>query len=140
MGTYTMDEGRRLLVRVPKGVELVGYIAELLREQDVRQGFISGIGALADAAVGFYDQQTHAYHELELAGGHEIVSLLGNISLRDGAPHAHLHAALAGHDGKVIGGHLARGTVFLTELVIVEFTGRELERVFDEPTGLICWP
>ncbi len=140
MGVYEFKEGRRLLARVPKGTELVGHITGLLVEHDIRQGFISGIGALADAALGFYDQQTHEYHEMKLFGGLEIVSLLGNISLRDGAPHAHLHAGLAGHDGKVYGGHLARGTVFLTELVIIEFTGRELERLPDEPTGLVCWP
>jgi predicted DNA-binding protein with PD1-like motif len=140
LGLYEFKEGRRFLVRVPRGEELVAYVDRLVNEHGIAQGFISGIGAVADAAIGFYDQTTHAYHELELSGGLEIVSLLGNLSRREGRCHAHLHVGLADHSGTMYGGHFSRATVFLTELVIVEFTGRELERLPDEATGLVCWP
>ncbi len=143
MGVYEFKAGRHFLVRVPKGAELVGFITELIRRRNIRQGEISAIGAVADAAIGFYDQQTHEYHEVELTGGLEIVSLTGNISLKDGIPHAHMHVGLADHSGAMFGGHLSRATVFLTEIVIHEFLGiekKELERLPDESTGLSCWP
>ncbi len=140
MGLYEFKEGRRFLVRVTRGEELVAFIDRLINEQEIAQGFISGIGAVAEATIGFYDQQTHDYREVELTGGLEIVSLLGNVSRREGRCHAHLHVGLADHSGAMYGGHLGRATVFLTELVIVEFTGRELERLPDEATGLVCWP
>ncbi len=139
MGLYEFKEGRRFLVRVPRDEELVAFIDRLINEQGIAQGFISGIGAVAEAVIGFYDQQTHDYREVELTGGLEIVSLLGNISRREGRCHAHLHVGLADHSGAMYGGHLGRAVVFLTELVIVEFTGRELERLPDESTGLVCW-
>jgi len=140
VGLYEFKEGRRFLVRVTRGEELVAFIDRLINEQEIAQGFISGIGAVAEATIGFYDQQTHDYREVELTGGLEIVSLLGNVSRREGRCHAHLHVGLADHSGAMYGGHLGRATVFLTELVIVEFTGRELERLPDEATGLVCWP
>jgi len=140
VGLYEFNEGRRFLVRVPKGEELVAYVDRLVNEHGIAQGFISGIGAVAEATIGFYDQKTHDYREVELTGGLEIVSLLGNVSRREGRCHAHLHVGLADHEGRMYGGHLGRATVFLTELVIVEFTGRELERVPDDATGLVCWP
>jgi len=142
VGVYEFKAGRRFLVRVPKGAELVGYITELIQKENIRQGEITAIGAVADATIGFYDQQTHEYHEVELTGGLEIVSLTGNISLKDGKPHLHAHAGLADHSGAMFGGHLSRATVFLTEIVIHEFvnnTAKELERVPDETTGLSCW-
>jgi len=139
VGLYEFKEGRRFLVRVPRDEELVAFIDRLINEQGIAQGFISGIGAVAEAVIGFYDQQTHDYREVELTGGLEIVSLLGNISRREGRCHAHLHVGLADHSGVMYGGHLGRAVVFLTELVIVEFTGRELERLPDESTGLVCW-
>jgi hypothetical protein len=140
VGLYEFSEGRRFLVRVPKGEELVAYVDRLINEQGIAQGFISGIGAVAEAVIGFFDQETHGYRELELTGGLEIVSLLGNISRREGRCHAHLHVGLADHSGAMYGGHLGRAVVFLTELVVVEFTGRELERLPDDATGLVCWP
>ncbi|MCK4594986.1 DNA-binding protein [bacterium] len=140
MGLYELREGRRFLVRVPRGEELVAHVDDLINEHGIEQGFISGIGAVSEATIGFYDQDTHEYRELDLTGGIEIVSLLGNISQKEGRSHAHLHIGLADHEGRMYGGHLSGARVFLTELVIVEFTGRELERVPDEATGLVCWP
>jgi predicted DNA-binding protein with PD1-like motif len=140
VGLYEFKEGRRFLVRVPRDEELVAFIDRLINEHGIAHGFISGIGAVAEATIGFYDQKTHDYREVELTGGLEIVSLLGNISRREGRCHAHLHVGLADHSGAMYGGHLGRAVVFLTELVIVEFTGRELERLPDEATGLVCWP
>ncbi len=126
MGLYELREGRRFLVRAPKGVELVAFVGDLINEHGIGQGLITGIGAVSEATIGFYDQDTREYRESTLTGGLEIVSLLGNISQKEGRSHAHLHIGLADHEGRMYGGHLSGARVFLTELVIVEFTGREL--------------
>jgi len=140
LGLYEFKEGRRFLVRVPRDEELVAFINGLINEHRIEQGFITGIGAVSEATIGFYDQDTREYRESTLTGGLEIASLLGNISQKEGRSHAHLHIGLADHEGRMYGGHLSGARVFLTELVIVEFTDCELERVPDESTGLVCWP
>ena len=68
------------------------------------------------------------------------MTLLGNVSRRDGATAVHLHATLADHDVACYGGHVAAGcVVFACELFIQELVGEPLERSFDEVTGLPLW-
>ena len=68
------------------------------------------------------------------------MTLLGNVSRRDGATAVHLHATLADHDGVCVGGHVAAGcVVFACELFIQELVGEPLQRGFDEATGLPLW-
>ncbi len=63
----------------------------------------------------------------------EIVSLSGTLS-PDGL---HLHIALAGRDGRCVGGHLLDGCIVHTtaELVIGELTDLAFRRVEDPATG-----
>ena len=73
-------------------------------------------------------------------GAVELVSLLGNVSRRDGATAVHAHATLAGHDGACVGGHVVPGCrVFACELILQELVGEPLERGLDEVTGLPLW-
>jgi predicted DNA-binding protein with PD1-like motif len=71
----------------------------------------------------------------------EIVSLYGNVSLKDGRPFAHLHVVLPDEQGNGKGGHLVAGgaPVFACEVTIEEYSGPELVRNFDEQTGLFLW-
>jgi predicted DNA-binding protein with PD1-like motif len=72
----------------------------------------------------------------------EIVSLYGNISLKDGKPFAHVHVVLSDAKGNGRGGHLLPGRtpVFACELIIEEFDGEPPVRLNDENTGLALWP
>ena len=71
----------------------------------------------------------------------EIVSMYGNISLKNGKPFVHAHVVLSDKKGNARGGHLLPGSsVFACELTIEEFEGPELIRGFDERTGLTLWP
>ena len=71
----------------------------------------------------------------------EILSLIGNISLKDDKPFVHAHITLADQEGRAWGGHLAEGTkVFAGEFVIQEYlTEKPLVRHLDEETGLFLW-
>jgi predicted DNA-binding protein with PD1-like motif len=104
-------------------------------------GEIRAIGALQRARLAFYDQHSHAYGERSLDQPLELVTLLGNVSRRDGGTAVHVHATLADHDGVCIGGHVAPGcTVFACELFLQELVGGEpLERGLDDKTGLSLW-
>jgi hypothetical protein len=72
----------------------------------------------------------------------EILSLMGNVSLKDDKPFVHAHITLADARGVAMGGHLAEGTiVFACEFMIEEYiSDRALVRYFDEKTGLFLWP
>ena len=71
---------------------------------------------------------------------HEITSLIGNISMRDGAVALHAHVTLGDRRGNVRGGHLLPGTpVFACEAVLCKIEGPELTRGYDEITKLPLW-
>jgi predicted DNA-binding protein with PD1-like motif len=122
------------------GRDLLEEIAAVADSHGMQTAELRAIGALQAACLSFYDQTTHTYGEFALDTPVEIVSLLGNVSRRDGATMVHAHAALAGHDGACVGGHVAPGcSVFACELVLQELVGEPLVREFDEVTGLALW-
>ena len=131
---------RTFVAQLPYGSDLYDSLTQFIQHENIKLGRISGIGAVTHSVVAYYDQSAKKYITLEFNGGMEILSLQGNISLRDGKPFVHAHITLADADGKVFGGHLFPGTkVFACEVSIDEFEGEELVRGFDESTGLWLW-
>jgi uncharacterized protein len=140
MGSREFARGRRVVARLPHGGDLLGEIAAVADAHGMQAAEVRGIGALQTARLAFYDQTAHEYGEFAVDAPVEIVSLLGNVSLRDGATAVHAHAALAGHDGACVGGHVAPGCViFACELILQELVGEPLVREFDDVTGLPLW-
>jgi len=140
MGSAEVNEGRRLIARLPRDEDLAEAILAVAREHRLELAQVWAIGAVRRARLAYYDQTERKYHEIELDEPLEIVSLMGNISLRDGALALHAHAVFGGRDGRTYGGHVLPGCgIYACELFVVELAGRTLERVHDEGTGLPLW-
>lgn len=143
MYPITVARGRTLVGRLKKGDDLLGALARLCTEANIRLGSIQAIGAVSKAVVGFYLQEPGEYVTLDYDYHQEIISLIGNISIRDGKPDIHAHLALSNGEGKLYGGHLMEGTtVFACEYTINEFIPEngDFVRTFNEETGLHLWP
>lgn len=126
--------------RLDHGADLLEEITTVCKDNNIRLGKIEAIGAVKKATLGYYDQKTMAYGFFELDRPLEITSLVGNVSIKDGEPMVHAHVTLADHDGTVMGGHLAPGTIiFACEATIQELEGEELVRGMDEATQLPLW-
>jgi len=106
---------------------------------EIETAFISAIGALTRADLGYYDQTDREYHVTAVDGPVEIAACSGNISLLEGLPFVHAHAVLADGRGRSWAGHLVRGTIFAAELYLQELYGLPLNRVPDPITGLKLW-
>ncbi|MGB9711260.1 MAG: PPC domain-containing DNA-binding protein [Thermodesulfovibrio sp.] len=130
---------RVLQGRLFKGEEIVSGITKFLKENSITSGLISGIGAVKKARVGYYDQSEKEYVSHEFNEPMEILSLKGNISIKDGEPFAHIHIVLSKKDFSCIGGHLYEAEVFAFEFEILELEGNSFIRGFDEETGLFLW-
>lgn len=126
--------------RLDHGTDLLEEITDICRNNDIRLGRVEAIGAVRKARLAYYDQHTFEYRFFTIDKPLEIVTLTGNISLRDGEPFVHAHIALADKAGTVFGGHLASGTiVFACETIIESMEGTPFEREFDEETHLPLW-
>lgn len=131
------EPGERLIGRLRRGEDLLETLTELCTKHNIRSGWLSGLGAVERARIGYYDQEKREYAFLEIEDRLEITNLTGNISLKEGVPMVHAHITLADASGKVYGGHLAPGTVaFACELIIEVLQGTTLERKHDAETGL----
>lgn len=102
------------VLRLDPGEEIIASLTAWAEAKGVQGGAISGIGAVGEAELGFFWRTTRTYERRTFTGEHEILSLLGNFSMRDGKPFPHCHLILAGADMVAHGGHLFRGEVTVT--------------------------
>ena len=137
-----VTEARKIMGRLKKGDDLLAALTSICQEIGITLGEVKAIGAVSQARVGYYHQDTRQYEWLDLPRPLEILALEGNISLKDGKPFVHAHVMLSDGDGRAFGGHLADGTiVFAAEFVIQELKAEQsLHRQMDEETGLFLWP
>jgi predicted DNA-binding protein with PD1-like motif len=142
MLTVLTRPGRCFMGRLALGDDLLLTLEKLCRDHNITLGEVRALGAVAQARVGYYDQEERKYCFLELDQPLEILALVGNISLKDGQPMVHAHLTLADTSGRAFGGHLAEGTpVFACEFVIQEhLADQTLARQPDADTGLMLWP
>ncbi len=133
--------GGQYLLVFDRGEKLMAGLTEFAKKVDLQGGVISGIGALTNAELGAYDLDKKEYHkEVFSAENYELISMMGNFSLKDGEPFAHVHVGLGGHDFKQFGGHLFEADVAVTAEVYIHPLGIMPERKYSESIGLglIC--
>ena len=132
-------EGRYILARLDHGAEIISQISDIARDAKIEVGVFGVIGALSQAELSYYDQDSLQYGRILIEKPVELVSCSGNISEKDDRPFVHAHAVLAGQEGTVRGGHLSSGTIFAAELHCQELLGLPLKRDHDSITGLNLW-
>ncbi len=128
--------GDRYMLRLETGEDLLGAITAFAADRRIDAGSVSGIGSVTDATLGYFDRTSKEYLRQPVPGDTEIVSLLGNLSLKDGQPFAHVHVTLGGRNMGVVAGHLFGGTVAATCELVVEPLPGLLQRTKDSATGL----
>jgi predicted DNA-binding protein with PD1-like motif len=137
---YPSEDGKAAFVRLERGSDLLDALNDAAAELGVDAGTVQLIGAVQELVLGYFNQQKKEYERHQFTGGFEIVSGLGNVSLRDGKPFVHLHLVCAAQDASTIGGHLMEGTtVFLGEAYFRQLGGAAPEREQDDDIGLPAW-
>lgn len=128
--------GKAVFARLLEGEDLLEGITQIATKSKIRAGFFFLIGTLRSAKLGFY--QDGKYLPIEMKQELEIVSCLGNISIKEGKAFPHAHIAVSDEKGRVFGGHAMPGCLVgvTAELVLVEALGLKITRQFDEITGL----
>jgi len=140
MKSFGYDNQRFFLGRLERGDDILEKLTGFCKQNDIRAGQISAIGAVERGGVGYYDQSAAEYREVRFDEGMEIATLSGNISVKEGNTFLHCHVILANKEGRCFGGHLLEGNIaFACEFVISALNGQAPERVPDDSTGLMLW-
>jgi hypothetical protein len=121
---------RTIALRLGPGADLKAELLALAAREGVRAGWVlTCVGSLSPARLRLAGGTEHAtWHGL-----FEIVALTGTLS-QDGG---HLHLAVADHQGRTLGGHLAEGCTVRTTAEVVLGTDDRLvfAREHDPATG-----
>jgi hypothetical protein len=123
-------------VALERGEETIGKLTAFIRDHEVEAASLTGIGAFESAVLGYFDWTRKSYRKIPVGEQVEVVSLLGDVAVAEGAPALHVHAVLSKADGSVVGGHLLEAVVRPTlEVILIQAPGY-LRKRRDPETGL----
>ena len=130
------SDGTITALILEKGEAIHESLKQVTRELGLPGAFITGIGAVKNVTIGYFDIKSNKYKEIALKGSFELLSLNGDISWEGDEPVIHLHAVLGLEDGSFKGGHLMRATIGVTGEIFINKTDVRLEREKVEEFGL----
>jgi predicted DNA-binding protein with PD1-like motif len=117
--------------------ELSQALKKFAFEQKLASASFKAIGALSSVKLGWLNWETKKYEpSVSLDEQVELLSLIGDVALKDGEPQVHAHVVIGKRDGTAHGGHLLQTHVRPTcELVLTE-NAAHLKKEFDPAAGI----
>ena len=128
--------GERTEIRFESGDEFIASLTAFAQADAISFAVFSGLGAVRRARIAFFNIDTREYQTHELDEQFEVVSLIGNVALRDGKPLVHAHASLARKDLSVLGGHVMELVARPTIELWLRREAAPVSRVPDEESSL----
>lgn len=134
MHSHSHDDRHFLVLK--KGEELIASLTAFLTEKNMTAGSISGLGAVTNVDIAYYDLPTKTYQRKVFTDTYELLNATGNAAMLDGKHFPHVHVVIGDRAYDTFGGHLFAATVAATvELSILAMPFR-IERAHDDDTGL----
>ena len=124
------------IVRCDMGDEIFSILTEFAAENGIHSGTITGIGAVKEVVLGYFDLAEKEYIRKEFDGIYELLSLTGNFARKDGDTIFHCHTVISDIHFNVYGGHLFSAVVAITGEFYITLGGKEINRGPDDLTGL----
>ncbi len=124
------------IIKIEPGERVVETITEFCKEHEIQNASFTGIGAVKELTCGYYELSEKKYYFTDYDTMVEVLSLTGNVILKDGEPFVHVHGVFSGTDNKAFGGHIQKMTVGVTLEMVLRAYATDLERELDEEIGL----
>jgi uncharacterized protein len=131
------DAPQTFILVFATGDELADGLLRFAREQQLSAASFKAIGALSSVRLGWLSWERKRYEpSVTLDEQMELVSLIGDVALQDGAPVVHAHVVIAKQDGTAHGGHLLQAYVRPTCEVVLTESPAHLQKVIDPESGI----
>lgn len=124
---YRKDGNNYLLV-LKKGQPVVASLNAFMEKEKLPGASFTGIGALLNPEVAYYDINARHYNYRKFSGSMEVLSLIGNIGWFEDKPVVHPHINLGAPDFTVHGGHLREAEVSLILEIFIIPTEKKIVR------------
>ena len=120
-----------------KGDEIPSVLKQFASSHRLVGSSFRAIGALSHAKLGWFNWETKKYEEaIQFDEQLELLSLIGDIALKQDEPQVHAHLVVGRRDGSAYGGHLLEARVRPTcELILTE-SPEHLRKYVDPVSGL----
>lgn len=124
------------ILTLKMGENLFDSLLSCAAKMQLKSAIISGLGALDEVTIAYYNLSTKQYQTKLFQGMYELISLNGNITLVDGKYFVHIHAALGTEEYNVLGGHIMNATVGPSAEISIVPLSNPINREYDTKTGL----
>jgi len=112
-------------------------LKEFASEQKLASASFKAIGALSSVKLGWLNWETKQYEQsVSLDEQVELLSLIGDVALKDGEPQVHAHAVIGKRDGTAHGGHLLQAHIRPTCEVVLTESPAHLKKEFNPSAGI----
>lgn len=135
MKIHPLETHRELLI-LRKGELVIEALTRHAKDKGITNASFTGVGAVDQLRCGYYDLQNRSYVMQTYEQLCEVVSLTGNVFLKDGQPFVHAHGVFTNDQNNAFGGHIEEMSVGVTLEVILHKYETTVERTFDDETGL----
>ena len=128
---------RTFAVVLQTGDEAMSSLQTFIEKERVSAAQITGIGALSEARLNYFDWDEKQYQPIPVREQVEVASLVGDVALSpEGKPTLHIHVVLGRRDGTALAGHLAEARVRPTLEIILTEPPAHLMKAHDPESGL----
>lgn len=119
------------------GEEVLSALQKFVDQHEISAAQFSGIGALSDATLRYFDWAAKEYKDIPVREQVEVASLIGDVALApDGSRALHIHTVLGRSDGSALAGHLGKAHVRPTLEIVLIDSPAHLRKRHDPETGL----
>lgn len=138
MKAKLLHEGQQKTYAVifDEGNDPIEGLTNFARKKQLGGSQFTAIGAFSRATLGYFNWETKEYEKIPVEEQVEVLSLVGDIALKEGQPEVHAHVVLGKRDGTAHGGHLLKAEVRPTLEVIITESPAHLQKKHDEKSGL----
>ncbi len=124
------------VIRIDKGGDVVKSITEFCNNEGIQNAYFTGIGAVDVLKCGYYNLEEKKYYFTDYNEPLEVVSLTGNVMLKEGVPFVHVHGVFTDTQNKAFGGHIVEMRVHVVLEVMLTPLSSKIERHMDGCIGL----
>lgn len=124
------------ILRLDPDEELVKEVQNFCEQNSINAGWVNALGSAKDVDLAFFDTKLKDYDIKNFKEFLEIVSVTGNVVLKEGKPFLHVHGVFGRQDMNLIGGHIHRCIISATAEVAIFAGEGEIHREFNDASGL----
>jgi len=103
--------GHIYIVSLTNHSNIVEALTDFIQNQNIQAGEVTGIGAVSEATLRFFNPSTKKYVDKTFKEQMEVTNISGNISEIEGKPTLHLHITLGREDYTALAGHLLEAKI-----------------------------